>query len=354
MLMIVACHYSVHGIRHCLNPNMSMLWQNGIPFNKLFISFLTPGGDIGNGIFFMLTGYFMYKKEYKLRRLVKLIIQVYFYAILLLLSWLIIRFFHIYDFPELTAFSQALFFINALIPITSGAWWFIQTYVVLFLFIPVINNLLDKLNSKFFLLALIFVWVFWLVPKVFGFMYSYLQMSVFFYILGAWLKKSGFSINKWSSLFLFCAIWLVVSFLDMKNSQMLELGSRAEKLLRFIYVGLSTSVFTPFAVIFLFCFCKSLNIGNNNIINKIASTTFGIYLIHDSTVGRQFIWNKIFHCLDVQYESQCFPMIAIATILSVFLTCSAIDFLRQITVEKKLFDFINLKVDNVIKKTRQS
>ena len=343
----------VHGIKHCLDSNMSMLWLNGIPFNKLFISFLTPGGSIRNGVFFMLTGYFMYAKEYKLRRLVKLILQVYFYAIFLLLSWLIIRFLHIYNFNELGIFSQAKFFINAIIPITSGTWWFIQTYVVLFLFIPVLNNLLCKLNSKYFLLTLIFVWIFWLAPITFGFAYSNLQMAVFFYILGAWLKQSNFSMNKWLSLFLFCIIWLILFFLDVKTSQILESENITKKLLKFIYNGFSVVVFIPFAVIFLFAFCKNMNIRNSNIINKIASTTFGIYLIHDSSIGRQFIWNKIFHCLDIQYKSQYFSLIAISTILVVFCTCSAIDYLRQIIVEKKLLEFVNLKIDNIIENAKK-
>ena len=141
MLMIVACHYSCHGIRHCLNPEMSDLWQDGIQLHKFFTSFLINGGGIGNGIFFMLTGFFMCDKEYKIRRILKLLAQVYFYSFLTLFAWALIRILHIYDFPELSKISQMMFFINAMIPITSGAWWFIQTYCVLFLFIPRLINI---------------------------------------------------------------------------------------------------------------------------------------------------------------------------------------------------------------------
>ena len=295
----------------------------------------------------------MYKKEYKIRRLVKLILQVYFYSFFSFLSYLTIRFLHIYDFQEITSISKMLLFVKTLIPITSGAWWFIQTYVVLFFFIPVLNKFLEKSNPKYFFLILLSMWIFWYAPKILGFGYSNLQTAVFFYILGAWLKQSNFSMNKYLSLFLFCVIWFILSFLDMKNSQILKNENVTEMLQKLIIVFLSKAVFTPLAVIFLFSFCKNLNIGNNIIMNKIASTCFGIYLIHDSDVGRLFIWNKIFHCLDIQYKYQFFPIIAIFTIVCVFFTCSLIDYLRQIFVEKKLIEFVNLKIDNIIVKVRK-
>ena len=55
MFMIVACHYCAHGIRHLLTPELSSIWLEGIQANRLFTSFLINGGDIGNGIFFLLT-----------------------------------------------------------------------------------------------------------------------------------------------------------------------------------------------------------------------------------------------------------------------------------------------------------
>lgn len=196
MFMIVACHYCAHGIRHLLTPELSSIWLEGIQANRLFTSFLINGGDIGNGIFFLLTGYFMFGKEYKIRRLVKLLGQVYFYAFFMILIFFVLRAFNIYKFSEFSSMSKLMLIINAIIPITSGSWWFIQTYIILFLFIPVINGFLEKLNLKSFIAVLCLIWVFWLLPKTIGFWYSNLQMAIFFYILGAGLKKSNLKINK--------------------------------------------------------------------------------------------------------------------------------------------------------------
>lgn len=347
MLMIVACHYSCHGIRHCLNPEMCNIWQNGITANKFFTSFLINGGGIGNGIFFMLTGFFMYDKEYEIRRILKLLAQVYFYSFFMLFAWALIRFFHVYNFPELSKTSQVMLIINAIIPITSGAWWFIQTYCVLFLFIPVLNNLLEKLKSKGLIIILCFVWIFWFAPKIFGFGYSNFQMAVFFYILGAVLKKNNFTLNKWLSGMFFCMVWFFLTFIDMKNSQIIKSENISDMILKVIYSGISTAMLTPLAVIFLFEFCKGIKIRNSKIINTIAASTFGVYLIHDSSVGRQFIWNKVFHCLDYQYNSKYFPILAIATVLIVFVSCSIIDLLRKLLLERKTIHILNTLIDKI-------
>ena len=46
------------------------------------------------------------------------------------------------------------------------------------------------------------------------------------------------------------------------------------------------------AVIFLVTF-KNWNIKSSKIINKIASTTFGIYLIHENFFTKDIIWKQI-------------------------------------------------------------
>lgn len=340
MLMIVACHYFGHGVRQVAFPEFNELWLNGSPANKMFTSFLINGGGIGNGIFFMLTGYFMFGKEYKVRRLVKLLCQIYFYAFLMLFVWVFARVLGV----ELSGVGPVSLIINAVIPITSGSWWFVQTYFVLFLFIPVLNSFLEKLNSKQFLIVLCFVWLFWLPAKIIDFAYSNLQMAAFFYILGAGLKKSNFTINKWLSLLFFVLVWTALSIMDMNSSFVLKNNGFLWRVFKAGWNVAITAFLVPLAVIFMFEFCKDLSVCND-FINTVASTTLGVYLIHDSTVGRPLIWNNIFHCVDVQYQSPYFPLFAIGTIIIVFCFCSAIDWLRQTLFEKKIVSFANAVID---------
>lgn len=344
MFMIVACHYAVHGIRHVLLVNTIQV--SGGVFKNLFTSLLTPGGDIGNGVFFLLTGYFLYGKEYNPKRLINLVSEVYFYAITILLLWITLRVFHVCSFPELRFNSQLLLFINAILPISSGPWWFIQAYVILFLLIPIINLFLVKLSNRSFFAVVLFIFFFWYLSGVFAFYYVSLELAVFFYVLGAYLKISDFRLNMFISLALFILLWFVLSFVDYKLQFVNINENTSNKLLEILYKSF-IKICTVLSVITLFAFFKSLKIGYVKIINIIAATTFGIYLFHDSSIGRILIWNNIFHCSDIQYNSDFYPLFAFGTIAIVFVACSFIDYLRQCLIAEKLNRLFNNLIDRI-------
>ncbi len=348
MLIIIAGHYAFHGVRHGINPQMATLWLDGPTFNKFFTSFLVNGGGVGNGLFFMLTGYFMFGREYKLRRLVKLLAEAYFYAFFLLLLWAALRFSGLYTFPEVSMISQLLLFINVIIPVSSDQWWFLQTYMVLFLLIPVINGILDKKTPKLFLFILLLVYSFWLLPKIFGFAYGKLQMAIFYYILGAWLKNSHFKINQWLALLGGVVIWGLLTLIDTQNA-LIPLSSDSKSMaLKVVYRILSLNLLCPLEVVCFFAFFKELNLKYNPLINGVASTVLGIYLLHDSTVGRQLIWNKLLHVLDWQYKSIYFPLWAFLSVITVFCLASLFDYLRQILFEKRVLPILHGQIDKLL------
>ena len=81
-----------------------------------------------------------------------------------------------------------------------------------------------------------------------------------------------------------------------------------------------------------------LKVKSNKIINTLASTTLGIYLVHDSMLNT-YIWKNIFHakeCLSTPYS--IIYILASATL--VFLVGAVIDLIRQFieahTVDKVL------------------
>ena len=344
MLMIVGAHFAGHGIRHVLVPELSSVWLSGSFANRLFTSFLIPGGKIGVGIFFVLTGYFMYTAQYKASHLIKLVLQVYFYSFTIQMGggYSLRR---ILQLPTKSLVGQ---FLSALLPISSNSWWFVTAYVVLFLFIPLINYGLHKLTDKQLGFALILLWaVGYVPPVVFSFKYEGLQRALFFYVVGAWIRRSNFNLNRISALILFSASWCVFSGLDIAASL---LGSNVIKglVLKTLFDSTEIAFCVPVCVVALFLFFKNCNIGYNKVINTVASTTLGVYLIHDSGVGRTLIWDKFFHCLDVQYASVYYPLFAIATIVTVFLCCSVIEYIRQVLFERHYMPLVYKKLSQLI------
>ena len=97
-----------------------------------------------------------------------------------------------------------------------------------------------------------------------------------------------------------------------------------------------TSFIAPILALCLFTTFEKLNIGQVKFINKIASTTFGVYLIHDSMIGRQVFWYSIFKVDSFQYNQMLFPLYAIITIVLVFSICSLIDYCRIRFVEPSI------------------
>lgn len=344
MFIIVSQHYVVHGIRQSFNLSSASIWLDGGQFNKMLTSLFIPGGTIGVGIFFILTGYFMYQSSsYNIKRLLKLLSQVYFYALLLDIVFLVLKFSNIYCFPEFPTNQWVFTIINSFIPVTSGSsGWFTQTYFLLFLFIPVLNKELEKLNKTFsFVIVLVLCWGCWYIPLIFGFTYSKLQRAIFFYILGAFIKKTDICVKKWISFIMFWLLWFSFAYIDYKS---VSLNISSHKSLNYIVQLVETAFIIPLAVFFAFSFFKNIELKSSKIINKIASTTFGIYLVHDSAFGRPLLWNFIFHVLDIQYDSFYFPLFAFLTILFVFISISILDLMRQWFIEKYWLTFINYRI----------
>ena len=71
------------------------------------------------------------------------------------------------------------------------------------------------------------------------------------------------------------------------------------------------------------------------IINRIAGTVLGIYLIHDNNLMRTLIWDHIFPNLDYIHSSY-YVLFYIGKVFAVFAICSIVELLRKHYVERPL------------------
>lgn len=143
MLMIVANHYAGHGVMYKWDPTRSyQLWGTGSLLNRLFSSLLSLGGEIGVGIFFIITGYFLSERD-DFKFPLKLVLETSFYGVSSAIIGLAIYLLH----TPLREMSLSLTNIirSALIPVTGGTWWFVTAYFFLVLLAPVLNKMLSKL-----------------------------------------------------------------------------------------------------------------------------------------------------------------------------------------------------------------
>mgnify|MGYP000528725494 FL=1 len=86
-----------------------------------------------------------------------------------------------------------------------------------------------------------------------------------------------------------------------------------------------------FCSIFLFIGFKNLNIKHSKVINTIAATTFGVYLLHENEYIRPFLWKTVFHSAEHANDNRLI-LYAIGAILATFALCSFISYTYSKTI----------------------
>ena len=358
MLMIVAHHLAVHGVQHVLFSDQAYrAWAAGSLANRLFTFLFVPGGT-GVAVLFMLTGYFLVEKQRA--SVLKVCLQTVFYGLTLSALFVVLLAAHRlfgagYAFAEFSFVANVgMVLRHVLTPVSMGGWWFVSAYVLIVLVAPRINQLLAHLNRRGFARLLLVTWFFWYSCQlVLGGGYAALGRAFFFYGLGAYCKRFGNDAHerprvRHAALFAFgWLLYAACSFCDyaLKEISAKTLAMKAVE--DYVLQGLMDCISILLCAWSLFAIFARLRIRASRRINTVAATTFGVYLLHDSTVGRQLIWNGILRVSDVQFLSPYFPLLALADILAVFAVCSAIDWLRLRFVEPRMTAWAARKIARI-------
>ena len=287
------------------------------------------GGKIGVNIFVIISGYYLINdngKVFNIYKIAKFVGQVIFYSIVM---FMIMNFNHIGDL-SIKSFVQALF------PITYEQWWFASTYFVLFLMHPFLNILLKNLDKNMyqkFLFVLIICWS--VIPTITNSSYqsNSLLWFVTLYSIAGYIRLYGLN-DKYT--IKHYVILLILSVTVTYASSVV-----------FAVLGMKWSFFSSHDTYFydqekitmqlislcLFMIFVNLNINYCKWINTAASATFGVYLIHDHSSIRRFLWMDLFQNAKYQETMLLIPY-SIFVVLVVYVVCTLIDLLRQQMIEK--------------------
>lgn len=82
---------------------------------------------------------------------------------------------------------------------------------------------------------------------------------------------------------------------------------------------------------------------SNSLINSIASSTLGIYLIHDNVIMRKVMWNKI--NIRTIIKSKFFWLYEIEIVIGIYIACLLIDVIRKKVIEEKLIKLVEEKIN---------
>lgn len=297
----------------------------------------------------LITGYFMSQTEFKISRLIKTWLTVWVYSVVIYLLSSVVG---VQQFEILGLIKSAL-------PITMSAYWYVTVYFLLIIVCPIINLYIKNTNeSQLKITILILVVLFCLIPTIICYTdytgvkdgYS-LYWFVVLYLCAGYIKKYGQGIKLSTSRCLIGYI-LFCAFLFGTKIALYFLTSSIwgePKFTNVLFRYNSIPVFG--ASICLFLFFKQLKINNQllkRFISFFAPLTFGVYLIHLHPAIKDWFWSKIVR--PQNYTSSGILLIHfLCVIFVVYFTCSMVEWVRQLVIDKNLKGFLS-KIDNKVSK----
>lgn len=333
MILIIIHHFYVHG-------NI-ILDYDDIKIREVIMQWLASAGKIGVNLFIMTTGYFMINSKFKMKKLLKIEGQVLFYSVFI---FLICKF----------AFKMNLGIKDGLIsifPVMYNNYWFITTYILLYIFSNYINKFIKSISQKeFSVLIILLITIFSILPSVVNakFQYSDFGWFIILYLIGAYIKIYGMKIKIFDNKERILLIMLL-SILAFISIYVLD---KMYFILKIDPLKYSTPLhqLIPFSIsLLMFNFFCNLKVKNSRIINKVASCTLGVYLIHDNRFFKSILWLKIVktNIISQSKYSIIFEFLAVAII---FCGACILEIIRQNTFEKAYMKIIdknfNKCVDN--------
>lgn len=172
MILIVIQHYLVHGLDYASNNFFNANNTSDYPWHMglMGISMLGVTG------FMFISGY--YGINFKLERLKSLWWQAAFYVLILGIA--------LYFLSGRFLGFTLLFWL----PFGHGGWWYLISYVMIYILSPIINRGVEHLSKSEFKIVLILLFGFLYIDQFTSFNYGTdLSLLLFIYCLGRYIRK---------------------------------------------------------------------------------------------------------------------------------------------------------------------
>ncbi len=315
IFLLVCHHYVVHGGYISISDGQyAFITQWIASIGKIcFIAFLA------------VSSWFLSDKPFRSIRFAKTWLEVLFYSV---------------SFAIVTALLGRSFtageWFSVFLPIAGNSHGFASAYLAFYLLIPFLQKAVQQANKKQMLFLIGALTYFQIITKGVAYiahyqqyLFSELQLFILVYFLLVYLKRFPIKLleNKWIDLGIFVTCWCIMTIyprIALKPGLFNSLNAD------------ESGIFNIIGGIALMLFFKNIIMKPNRIINAVASTTFGILLIHDHNFFRYSLWKDVLHVQD-HFYSHYFLVWLVLTSLFVFCAAMIIDFARMRFLEKPLF-----------------
>lgn len=335
MCMIITLHmFSYSDINEYIPSYSSLFWTKSI---------ITSISEVCVNCFVLISGYFAFKTKFKISKLFAIMREVFTYSIgiyIVLISLGIV---------DLDA-KNLLF---SLLPSLTRQYWFMTTYIGLYILSPFIKIIAERLNKREFLASLIVGFLLFVVYYNFFFFCDNLNFGggagilwfVYVYMCGIYLNK--YAKKKDNKQNVKCFL-IVFTFNIGSRIPFYILNIITGKEIFFIGASIFGSVYNSIFVfiqsLLFFKIFTDINIKLplkfEKIIIFLSGTSLATYLIHDNNFFRNILWGKI----DFSKISNSIELISIwiLIVFMIYILSSIIDVVRQ-NIDKKIWKKENAK-----------
>ena len=291
MLMIIAYHIWCHCISFQLS-NDTMYFIQPIIYKKLFLlDIVSPFGQIANGIFILISGYFMVeKKKLDLGKISKkLLLQNVFSTIILIIGSTIV--YRILRYDKAVLIGTNMFNI--------GSWFIGYYFAIMVIAHFYLNNLLSKFDEKKYITFLLVVFSImslrWSIDLIKGLSndLAVFITGIFLYSLGGYIKRYD-PFKKIKTIYIFMLILAVYGFIFVSsyNNSITNISSYGLNHGGNIQSFDNYYIVPVILAICIFELFTRIKIRNNKTINFLGASTLMIYLLHDNDFVYS-LWRKV-------------------------------------------------------------
>lgn len=320
-------------------------FEPGFSVNKLIVKTFWMFGELGVNLFVLISGYFMVNSHFKWKKVIRLLLEVQFYHWGKVFIGCKLGLYALYEWRDI---------LFTFFPITLENYWFISAYIILYILSPYFNILIQSMDKKTYQKLLFTVlFIYSGIPSVFGFFfnttetmlyYNRLVWMIIIYFLGAYMQKYGSSITKSKKsamkmiLISFAVLIASILIIDKFQGFFAMLGTTEPA-----FFWPPNTLPMVFLSIGIFCLFLQMEVPYKFTINKLASTTLGIYLMHDGLVFDSWCWEIVFHC--AEYQSSPFLLFYILKVsMIIFIVGAGVDLFRQILEKYTINKILDLHI----------
>lgn len=322
MFSIIIHHAVVHGI--FLVPVDKMLanssWKVVAIYNS--IAFF---GKVGVYIFILITGYFMINSRISISKVIRIWLPIFFWSVMLTSV-----------VGGVTHTVSKADMIHSFFPIFYNVYWFMTTYLVVYLLTPLLNRGINGLTKRLELL-LILVTVFTFITQT-GNWGEWELRLILVYCIGALIRKhqllSNRKYSKVGLILINVSLLLEVGTAFGYSYQGFKLYSEQTLATLFSIVPDGFGIVGLIMALGMFMWFGTIQFKHNLIINTLSSTTFGIYLIHDSLLARNLLWTRILNIPSYMTQSSYSVFKFGLVCCGIFLVAAALEYVRKLIFSK--------------------